>query len=367
MSVTITLHPGVTLVDGDRLTITALMNMWDLGYATIDSGTIDTASLSDNCISVAKLAATLDLSSNTVTLPADLMPVAAITSAPDFVGQIAIVGGVEYVAHGTSAVTDWERIGPAWTAITAAPSRVGEVAIVAGKLYYATGVADTDDWTMVDNPESALFAEQTSDVDGTADNITVFCKDSGSQIDMYFRRGTAAAQQWTGTASTALNDEASPDWDSGWTKCNKAEAYDLTDDTAEGFSDTAKGDDTTGETDASGTLSFVEYRLAKIHVKKSGSGPFVDYFTFLGEIPMSYSGWGAYLLTTGGSFAAFDNSKQDGDIDLASARLYMKTGDSGILATRMTTHAAVMDWDEKTNWTLGDSTDECLVRIQLWQ
>lgn len=52
---------------------------------------------------VRNLQAELDAKANKV-------PASAITAAPEYKGQIAIVGAVAYIAVGTAASTDWKQI-----------------------------------------------------------------------------------------------------------------------------------------------------------------------------------------------------------------------------------------------------------------
>jgi len=368
MPVTITIHPGATL--DNPITLAKLQAAFALAYATIDAGAIDTATLGDEAVTAAKLAATLDISGKTVTLPGEFYYESLsdpATDAPDRIGQIGLDGsGNLYVAYGTSA-GEWYPLDIA-TSIASAPTRKGQLALVSGSWYLATDTSAASDWKPLQT-DALRFPDYGGDFDGVADKMTFFVKDAAGQLDLWYRRGTAAAVQLTGVTSTGLASYGSPDWDSGWTVVNKDSTYDLTDTAAGAFSDSSsKGDDTTGETDASGQLNFVTYRLCRILLKMEGNPPYKDYLVFHGQIPYRYNGWGAFLQATGCDWAAggFDNSVPDGDIDYSSAKLYLRTCTNGVWYQRSTA-AALCDWDEVTNYYLGGSADECLLRIQLWQ
>jgi len=99
--------PGYTFAPSEAVTYSKLNKMMSLAYATVLSGTLDTAQIGDLQVTAAKLASTLDLSGNTITLPTSLRPQTGITpttTVPNFIGQWGVTAsGVWYVATGTSA------------------------------------------------------------------------------------------------------------------------------------------------------------------------------------------------------------------------------------------------------------------------
>jgi len=369
MAVTITIHPGATL--DNPLTLAKLQAAFQLAYATLDAGAIETLTIGEGSVTAAKLASTLDLSGKTITLPDQFYYESLTdpaTDAPDRIGQIGKDSSDNlYVAYGTSA-GNWCPLDIA-TSIGSAPTRTGQLALVSGSWYLATGTSAASDWKPLAT-DALRMPDYGGDFDGVADKMTFFVKDTGGQLDLWYRRGTAAAQQLTGVASTGLASYESPDWDSGWTIVNKNTVYDLTSTGAGAFSDsTSKGDDTTGATDASGQLDFVAYRVCIMMIKPANNPPYKDYLVFHGGIPQYYNGHGAQIIAAGCDWVpdGFDHSLPNGDIDLTLARLYLRTNQNGVFFTNQGNAAAVCDWDEQAIGKLGDGTDECLLRILLWQ
>jgi hypothetical protein len=62
MAIRITITPGHTFSAGSPVTIAALNALLANAYAVIDEGSVGTSYLLDECVTVGKLAATLDLS-----------------------------------------------------------------------------------------------------------------------------------------------------------------------------------------------------------------------------------------------------------------------------------------------------------------
>lgn len=81
--------------------------------AQIAADAVTTAKVQDAAITAPKLASTLDLSAKTITMPTNRMPkiMSDTTGAPDYVGQIGMVSGIAYVAHGLSA-GNWTLLDP---------------------------------------------------------------------------------------------------------------------------------------------------------------------------------------------------------------------------------------------------------------
>jgi hypothetical protein len=71
----------------------------------------------------------------------------SIAGTPAFVGQIAVVGGIGYLAVGVSSSGDWKQISDVISAgIGSTPSFVGQRAIVSGEVYIAVGTGNSGDW-----------------------------------------------------------------------------------------------------------------------------------------------------------------------------------------------------------------------------
>jgi len=379
MAFTLQIIPGYTFAEADPVTIAKLNRMLADAHVQIVSGSLETSDIGNLQVTASKLAETLDLSSKDLTLPANLLPKSGATlvdlGTPDFIGQIGVTTGDNYlfVAKAATANSDWVRTDDrALTSISAAPERVGQIAIVGGIVYFATGTASVDDWSTL-GMEWLLLPSQGADeaaIEGTASHMTFYAITKSGQINLWFRRGTAAAEQLTGVVSSGCASEGSPDWDSGWTICRKRTAYDLTDSSAEMFSDTTKNSSTTGVTPASGILNFANYRLCKILIKRKGETvPFDDFITMTGS-GYEANNYGVTLFECGGT-TVYDPLTPEGGYDGSAAKLWLRTGYEGIWNTYNHTSGPICDWDEKSNHTLGTSAtpavNDALVRIQLWE
>lgn len=342
MAAEIIIVPGYTFTGvNDPLTTAKLNLMFSAGYGSLQVATIATAHVQDAAITAAKLATTLDLSSKTITLPADLSPKSGADKAalgtPDFVGQLGRTG----------AASPYD-------------------------LYWAEATDDNDDWRLVTS-DTFAFRNQSADPAGLADSVTLYTKEVSGIMQLFYMRGAGGTPvQLTGTTGTAILAEDSPDWDSGWTVAEPNTHYDLTAG-AGGFSDVAKGSDITGETNASGVLDFSTYRLAKLHVKKIGTTgdpprPYKDYISYIGYIPsnLDANAGGAVLTRQGGTWpvvGGFDKSVPDGGYVDTAAKLYLQTGRDVVWSWVRGNSGPLCDWDEYTNYYLASM----LVRIQLWK
>lgn len=223
MPVTISLHPGVVFDAATPITIAILNQLFSAGYATMDSGTIDNANITDGAITGAKVNATFDLTGKTLTLPVNRQPKTAITAAstvPDFIGQIGLTAAnVAYVAYGTSA-GNWYRIdiNDALASIAAAPVRIGQFAYAGGILYLAKGVATVADWIEL-NPTVYYLPDQGSDPAAP----TAACKIYSKGGSLYVR--TPAGIVNISGGATTVQSAITPNYDSGWTHVEKNKSY----------------------------------------------------------------------------------------------------------------------------------------------
>ena len=190
MAFTFTINPGYVLGATEAVTNDKLNAMLALAYATVLSGTLDTAQIGDLQVTAAKLAATLDLSGKTLTLPTNVQPktganVAAL-GTPDFIGQVGVLtDGTTYVAKGISSNADWYWNGHTQTADpnTATPTFIGQLTYFNSNWYvgYALTIGAWTNLTPTSpNNLSAfvkhnlkVFTASTTTVTITADDLSL--------------------------------------------------------------------------------------------------------------------------------------------------------------------------------------------------
>lgn len=359
MALVIALNSGYTWNEsGETFTLAKLNRMLSEGSAVILSGQLETDNLGDNIVTAAKLAATLDLSSNTITWPVKSDTEANITDGstvtPDSSGQLAIASdsGAVYVAKGTAA-TDWLLAGRVdEDSISETPNYLGQIALVSSKIYIATGTSSSSDWTDLLPTGALVFPDRAGDPTGEANKLTLWTKDDGNgSLEVYFRRGTGSVQKLTSTA--ALNNYNNPNWDSGWTGVSNNTEYDLSDNTGDNFSATSKS--TAGATDASGVLSLTV----------DANGPGYRQIMVMFKPPEATADTDDFVVVHG---THYGNTNDDG---------WWIVGDAGNSKLRLVTaQTYVFDFWAKsgstlqTSWSASSNDDNFyasgLMRIKIW-
>ena len=358
MAFTITLVSGNVFNEaGDTISLPKLNQMFSEGYGVLDSGVVETDNIGNNQVTAGKLASTLDLSTNTITLPSSVnLGVAFKTGAaladletPAFKGQIGIANdGRVYIAKDTGSNADFLFAGVlARTVISAAPDFIGQVAVVSGVMYFAKGTSDENDWVGPRSDYIQFDGQGDDPPDGFASNVTLYAKGTGDAVELYYKRAAGDPIQLTGAEDIIT---LAPNWDSGWTQVDADSDYDLSDATGDNFSNsTNKGDTGEGATNATGVLSSVVsptdddpgFRIIKILIKQCQKNDF--YVLGQGLNQSTGTGWGF-------------NIYQKNDA------LRLRTHVNGVLNLDET--PTELDW---TQDTLGSAVDEALLRIKIWR
>ena len=329
------------------------------GSRIVDAS-VTTAKIPDAAITVPKLASTLDLSGKTIIMPSNRVPkiMADTTGAPDYVGQIGMVGsGVTWqawVGYATSAGA-WLRVEKCMASIAAAPSFVGQVAIAGGLPYIALGTATVADWHVIAS-DYGVFAVQGSDITPPdANHVSLYTKSVSGTLQLFMKRASGDPLNLSDPsyALGAMKPANAPDWDSGWTPVVKNTAYNLHATSGNGFSQTSgKADSATGATNASAELSSVltfspdsaTWRTMLVMIKKpkAGATEYKDVLTFNG----SHSNYENYDY----GFVIYWKGSA------VTPTLYLKTA----ISTIINPASMGIDWGSA-------ALDSALMRIKLWK
>lgn len=281
----------------ELLTFEKLNRMMNYAYVEWLSGVIGTTLLGDGAVTAAKLASSLDLSAKTLTLPTKSATDEQFRSGtgaptPDSAGQVGVASdtGNIYIAKGTTTA-DWVYSGiVAVQSVAQIPNYTGQIAYENSIIYVATGTSAASDWQKILPINALQFEDNSGDPTGVASNLTVWCKQDGSSnLQLYFRRGTGAVTQLTG--SDPVQGGTAPDWDSGWTAVANDTDYDLHDTSAGGFSNSQ---DISGVTGYNPTTDYVGFRIIHVYFRKTGTTAFLQYSGSSDAMQDGTTGWYIY-------------------------------------------------------------------------
>lgn len=341
-----------------------------VGNSQLADNAVSTSKLQDAAVTAAKLASTLDLSAKTITMPSNRAPkiMADTTGAPDYVGQIGLIGSGAtfdaWVGYATSSGA-WLRVPKVLASVAAAPSFVGQVSIAGGLPYIALGTSTASDWHLI-SADYGVFAVQVSDITPPdANHVSLYTKSVSGTLQLFMKRASGDPLNLSDPsyALGAMQPANLPTWDSGWTRINPSKTYDLTMNTRDdavtpsgGFSmTTGKASSSTNETNASAEFATVlagytpdsdPFRAATVEVKrtKNGATSYNDVMIFgLNSV------CGTYDYTDGWSFVWKGSS--------GTPKLWLNTGVQ-LIHTRPTMG---IDWNT-SNWA-----SDLLMRIKIWK